>query len=78
MIRLCIHCKHIFGCHGFDGTKWKCNSCRHFDSCAIRMLLDPPVEDITGGICDWCFDNLVDARHKDNPFHDEDLVAAGI
>ena len=64
MIRECIKCKHIFGCQGFDGKKWKCNSCGEYAFCATRMMLDPPVEDITGGICDWCFENLVAPRHN--------------
>ncbi len=64
MIRECIQCKHIFGCHGYDGKKWKCNSCHEHDSCSIRAMLDPPIEDITGGICDWCFENLVILRNN--------------
>jgi hypothetical protein len=26
-------------------------------------MADPPVKDITGGICDWCFENIRSAKH---------------
>jgi len=26
-------------------------------------MVDPPAHDITGGICDWCFENIKIAKH---------------
>jgi len=63
MIRWCINWKQIFGCQGFDGKKWTCDSCDYYGTCATRLIVDPPVQEITGGICDWCFDNLKIAKH---------------
>ena len=73
MIRECIHCKHIFGCQRLDGKKWKCNDCGEYGSCTTRIMLDPPVEDITGGICDWCFNHLVIPGRSKLPPHGVDV-----
>jgi len=64
MIRVCIHCKHIFGCQGLDSEKGKCSNCGLYNACTTRTMHDPPIEEITGGICDWCFENLVIPRQK--------------
>ena len=62
MTRVCINCKSVFGCHGYDGTKQNCNTCGEYGSCDTRTMPDPRNEEVTGGICDGCFEHLVIPR----------------
>lgn len=63
MIRWCIQCKEIFGCQGFDGKKWTCDGCDYRGSCDTKDMADPPAQDTTGGICNWCFEKIKIAKH---------------
>ncbi len=64
MIRQCIGCGQIFGCYGADGAKCECCQCQCFYSCSTRTLSKLPIDDITGGICDWCWENIIIAKRK--------------
>lgn len=66
MIRLCIHCRHVFGCQENDGEKNRCSTCNGYDDCKTRTAHGHRAEDVTGGICDGCFENLIVPKYKQN------------
>jgi len=62
-LRVCIVCKHIWGCHLF-GQEMKCEDC-FIHQCELRKakidgreffnLLESRKISVSGGICDFCW-----------------------
>ena len=66
MIRQCIvsTCRRVFGCLGYDGKKWECTTCSEQEYCFTYLLQDPPLSDVTGGLCPPCFEEIMKNRKK--------------